>query len=310
MDKPVLVVMAAGMGSRYGGLKQIDPMGPNGEVIIDYSVYDAVQAGFEKVIFIIKHGIEKAFHQAIGDRISRYIQVEYAFQELGALPAGFTVPEGREKPWGTTHAVLAAKEKINGPFAVINADDYYGPQAYKVLYDFMTAPKPADGKHHFAMVGYKVENTVTDHGAVTRGVCQADAGGTLTDIVERAKIEKTPTGARYTEDDGKSWTDLPPGTLVSMNFWGFDTDFLREAEAGFPAFLEKNLPVNPMKCEYLLPSTVDDIIKSGKADVKVLQSGDVWYGITYKEDKPGVQAAIAQKHRDGQYPTPLWEDMK
>lgn len=310
MEKPILVVLAAGMGSRYGGLKQIDPVGPSGEVIIDYSIYDAKQAGFEKVVFIIKREIEQDFKEVIGKRIEHDIQVEYAFQEIDQLPAGYSLPEGRVKPWGTTHAVLAAKDHLTGPCAVINADDYYGPEAYKVLYDFLSAPQPADGKEHYAMVGYLIQNTVTDKGTVARGVCEADADGFLTDIVERLKVAKTENGAKYTEDDGQSWTDLPAGTLVSMNFWGFTPGFAKKAEADFPAFLDKNLPENPMKCEYLLPRTVDEMIKEGAADVKVLQSGDVWYGVTYKEDKPGVMAALKAKHDAGQYPTPLWEDMK
>lgn len=309
MEKPVLVVMAAGMGSRYGGLKQIDPVGPNGEVIIDYSIFDAKQAGFEKVVFIIKHEIEKDFKEAIGNRMEKNIQVEYAFQQLEQLPAGYTVPEGREKPWGTTHAVLAAKQVVKGPFAVINADDYYGPEAFKTIYNFLSTPKENNGKHHYCMVGYQIENTVTDHGTVARGVCVADENGYLTHIVERLKIEKTATGARFTEDDGKTWTDLPAGTLVSMNFWGFDETILTASERDFSAFLDANLPVNPMKCEYLLPYQVDTMVKSGEADVKVLQSTDVWYGVTYKEDKPGVVAAIAAKHTEGLYPSPLWRNM-
>lgn len=310
MEKPVLVVMAAGMGSRYGGLKQIDPVGPNGEVIIDYSIYDAVKAGFEKVIFIIKHEIEKEFHEAIGDRISKQIQVEYAFQDINNLPQGYTVPQGRTKPWGTTHAIMSISKLVKGPFAAINADDYYGPHAYKTLYDFLSAPKPQDGKAHYAMVSYHVENTVTDNGTVARGISQADENGFLTAIVERLKVEKTKTGARFTEDDGKNWTDLPAGTLVSMNFWGLDTSFIEAGEARFPAFLDENIPQNPEKCEYLLPYTVDTLIKAGEADVKVLSSTDRWYGVTYKEDKPGVMQAIAQKHAEGLYPTPLWENMK
>lgn len=309
MKKPVLVVLAAGMGSRYGGLKQIDPVGPDGEVIIDYSIYDAVQAGFEKVIFIIKHEIEEDFKKAIGNRVSKNIQVEYAFQQLEQLPDGFTVPEGREKPWGTTHAVLAAKDLIDGPFAVINADDYYGPHAFKNIFQFLSQPKAQDGKHHYGMVGYRVENTVTDHGTVARGVSQADENGFLKTIVERLKIEKTATAARFTEDDGQTWTDLPSGTLVSMNFWGFDENFIASAQRRFGEFLEKNIPLNPMKCEYLLPFSVDNMIQVGEADVKVLESSDIWYGVTYKEDKPGVMQAIAEKHKSGLYPTPLWENM-
>lgn len=309
MEKPVLVVLAAGMGSRYGGLKQIDPVGPDGEVIIDYSIYDAKRAGFEKVVFIIKRELEDEFRHHIGARMEQNgMQVEYAFQDM-VLPEGFEVPEGRVKPFGTTHAVLAAADKISGPFAVINADDYYGPEAYQVLYDFLTAPKTADGKEHYAMVGYLIENTVTDSGTVARGVCQADANGYLTGIVERLKVAKTAEGARFTEDDGATWTDLPAGTLVSMNFWGFDEQFLALAKRDFPKFLEKNLPENPLKCEALLPNYVGELIGTGEADVKVLSSRDVWYGVTYKEDKPGVMEALAQKHKDGQYPTPLWKGM-
>ncbi len=305
MDKPVLVVMAAGMGSRYGGLKQIDPVGPSGELIIDYSVYDAKRAGFEKVVFIIKHEIEQEFKAAIGSRLEKEIEVAYAFQQMDDLPPGFAVPEGRQKPWGTTHAVLAARLLLNGPFAAINADDYYGPDAYRVLYDFLAAP-PQPGRQHFAMVGYQIENTVTDKGTVARGVCQADENGYLTAIVERLKVAKSPTGARYTEDDGASWTDLPAGTLVSMNFWGFSAGFLPAAERDFPLFLQANLPQNPQKCEFLLPGEVDALIHAGEADVKVLKSTDRWHGVTYQEDKPEVVAAIAQKHTDGLYPTPLW----
>lgn len=308
MQKPVLVVLAAGMGSRYGGLKQMDPVGPNGEAILDYSVYDAKRAGFEEVIFIIKHAIEDDFKRLVGARIEKHLPVRYAFQELDALPEGYTVPAGREKPWGTTHALLAAAPMIEGPFAVINADDYYGPEAYRVLHEFLCAAQPQDGKQHYAMVGYQIENTVTDKGTVARGVCQADAAGYLTGIVERTKVAKTATGAEYSEDDGKSWTALPAGTLVSMNFWGFFPGFLQAARQGFPAFLQENLAKNPLKCEYLLPGTVDGEIRAGKADVKVLQSGDVWHGVTYKEDRPQVVAALAQKHKDGQYPTPLWQE--
>lgn len=310
MDKPVLVVLAAGMGSRYGGLKQIDPVGPDGEVIIDYSIYDAVKAGFEKVIFIIKKEIAEEFHEVIGDRISQVVQVEYAYQEIGQLPEGYSVPEDRKKPWGTTHAVMSVAGKVNGPFAVINADDYYGPEAYRVLYDFLSAQKPEDGKEHYAMVGYLVENTVTDKGSVARGVCAEDANGYLTAIVERTQVEQTESGARYTEDGGETWTDLPAGTLVSMNFWGVTPGLLDLAKRDFPAFLDENLPKNPEKCEFLLPNYVGQLIQDGVADVKVLSSGERWFGVTYKEDKPGVMQAIAEKHTAGLYPTPLWSNMK
>ena len=309
MKKPTLVVLAAGMGSRYGGLKQIDPIGPNGEIIMDYSVYDAKQAGFERVVFIIKEAIKDDFMAVIGKRITKEIEVAYAFQELADLPEGFSVPEGRVKPWGTTHAVLSTIPLIDGPFAVINADDYYGPEAFKVLYDFLMAEQPEDGVEHCAMVGYLVEKTVTEHGSVARGVCEADANGYLTGIVERTKIEKTATGARFTEDDGQTWTPVAAGTLVSMNFWGFGPRFLEVAKRDFPTFLKENIPLNPMKCEALLPNYVGDLIKSGEADVKVLSSGDRWYGVTYQEDKPGVVAAIQEKHAEGVYPTPLWGNL-
>lgn len=309
MEKPVLVVMAAGMGSRYGGLKQIDPVGPDGEIIMDYSIYDAKRAGFEKVIFVIKHEIEAEFREVIGNRIEKNIKVEYAFQQLDQLPAGYTVPEGREKPWGTTHAILSAKDLINGPFVAINADDYYGPEAFKTIFDFLSEQKQDSAKEHFGMIGYLIENTVTDSGSVARGICQKDSEGFLSAIVERTKIEKTADGARFTEDDGKTWEPLPKGTLVSMNFWGFDDRFMETAEKEFSAFLDENLPKNPMKCEYLLPFTVDGMIKSDKADVKVLQSSDRWYGVTYQEDKPGVVNALKEKHEEGVYPTPLWENM-
>jgi NDP-sugar pyrophosphorylase family protein len=310
MKKPVLVVLAAGMGSRYGGLKQIDPVGPDGELIIDYSVYDAAAAGFEKVVFIIKREIEEPFKEAVGRRMERNIEVAYAYQQLDMLPEGFSPPEGRQKPWGTAHALLAAKSLIDGPFAVINADDYYGPEAYRLIYGFLTAPPPKDDKNHFAMVGYLVENTVTRHGTVARGVCAADGGGYLRSIVERLQVAKTEDGGRYSQDDGKTWTNLPAGTLVSMNFWGFNELFLAGAEAAFPAFLRQNLPAAPLKCEYLLPGSVDAMIRAGQADVKVLRSGDVWYGVTYKEDKAAVQAAMQAKHESGQYPTPLWKNLK
>ncbi len=305
MEKPVLVVLAAGMGSRYGGLKQIDPVGPNKELIIDYSLYDAKQAGFEKVVFIIKHEIEKDFKEAIGERVSQYMEVDYAFQQLEKLPEGFSVPEGRVKPFGTSHALLCAKELIQGPIAVINADDYYGPNAFKTLYQFLTQPK-ADDKSHYAMVGYRVANTVTEHGTVTRGVCKADDAGFLCNIVETSGVEKTETGARAPAENGEDWQEFTADTLVSMNFWGFDKDFLQEVENGFPGFLAENLHKNPEKCEYLLPASVQMLIDSGKADVKVLSSKDRWWGVTYQEDKPSVMKALEQKHQNAEYPTPLW----
>ena len=306
MNKPVLVVMAAGMGSRYGGMKQIDPVGPCGQVIVDYSLYDARRAGFETVIFVIKHEIEEAFKAAIGDRVSRVMDVKYAFQQLDELPEGYTIPEGRVKPWGTCHAVLAAKSCIHGPFAVINADDYYGPEAFKVIYDHLSTH--TDGEvYDYCMVSYLLKNTVSENGSVARGVCALNEDSTLHSVTERTHIEKTAAGARFTEDDGATWTDLPGDTIVSMNMWGFTRSFLAETGARFAAFLDNALKTNPLKGEYFLPSVVSQLIAEDKAQVNVLKSTDKWYGVTYKEDKPVVVAAIAEKTAQGLYPDNLWE---
>ena len=305
MEKPVLVVMAAGMGSRYGGMKQIDPVGPSGQVIIDYSLYDARRAGFETVIFVIKHEIEDAFKAAIGDRVSKVMKVEYAFQQLEELPAGFAVPEGRAKPWGTCHAVLAAKHLIHGPFAVINADDYYGPEAFQVIYDYLSTHQ--DGEvYDYCMVSYLLKNTVSENGSVARGVCEANPDGTLAAVTERTCIETYPGGIHFTENGGDTWRDLAPDTPVSMNLWGFGQSFLEEAEARFAGWLSENLPKNPLKCEYFLPLVVSELLAEGKATVKLLHSTDKWYGVTYREDKPVVVNAIAQKITDGLYPADLW----
>ena len=305
MEKPVLVVMAAGMGSRYGGMKQIDPVGPSGQVIIDYSLYDARRAGFETVIFVIKHEIEDAFKAAIGDRVSKVMKVEYAFQQLEELPAGFAVPEGRAKPWGTCHAVLAAKHLIHGPFAVINADDYYGPEAFQVIYDYLSTHQD-DEVYDYCMVSYLLKNTVSENGSVARGVCEANPDGTLAAVTERTCIETYPGGIHFTENGGDTWQDLAPDTPVSMNLWGFGQSFLEEAEARFAGWLSENLPKNPLKCEYFLPLVVSELLAEGKATVKLLHSTDKWYGVTYREDKPVVVNAIAQKTADGLYPADLW----
>ena len=306
MNKPVLVVMAAGMGSRYGGMKQIDPVGPNNQLIIDYSIFDARRAGFETVIFIIKHEIEDAFKEAIGNRLSKIMDVQYAFQQLENLPAGFTVPEGRTKPWGTSHAVLSAEDLIDGPFAVINADDYYGPEAFQVMYDYLAAHE--DGaKYDYCMVGYLLKNTVTENGSVARGVCVPNADNTLASVTERTRIEKMADGIKFTEDDGASWTTLPDDTVVSMNLWGFGKSFIKETKDRFAAYLTENLHKNPLKCEYFLPLVVSQLIAEDKANVEILKSHDKWYGVTYKEDKPVVVAAIAEKTAEGLYPENLWE---
>lgn len=306
MKKPILVVMAAGMGSRYGGLKQIDPVGKNGEIIMDFSVFDAVQAGFSKVIFIIKEQLFEDFKEVIGDRVSKYVQVEYVFQKLDDLPEGFTVPEGREKPWGTGHAVLAARDYIDAPFVVINADDFYGGEAFKKIGAFLRNVKVDGEKAHWAMVGYHLKNTLTENGHVARGVC-VEKDGVLDTIVERTHIEKREDGPAYTEDDGATWHALDEDTTVSMNLWGFTPDFVDALKKDFVSFLENDVPKNPLKAEYFLPFVVNDQIRDGKADVTVLKSADKWFGVTYKDDKPVVMAALAEMMQNGTYPDPLWK---
>ena len=303
--KPVLVFMAAGMGSRYGGLKQLDPVGSHGQLIIDYSIYDAKRAGFETVVFVIKPEIEADFKEAIGDRVSKVMDVKYAYQLKEDLPEGYSVPAGRTKPWGTAHAALAARNIVDGPFAVINADDYYGPEAYQEIYNYLSTHQDGD-MYEYVMVGYLLKNTVTENGTVARGVCEETADHFLTQVTERTKIEKGEP-PRYTEDDGATWTDLSADTIVSMNMWGFTRSFLDEALARFPAFLDKTLAENPEKGEYFLPTVVSQLIDEGKARVKVLRSEDKWYGVTYREDKPTVVAAIAEKTAAGLYPDRLWE---
>lgn len=307
MNKPVLVVMAAGMGSRYGGLKQVDPVGNHGQLIIDYSIYDAKRAGFETVVFVIKKAIEETFKGAIGNRLSKVMDVKYAYQELDDLPEGYSVPDERVKPWGTCHAILAARKVVDGPFAVINADDYYGPEAFKEIYDYLLTHPDSPDTYEFAMVGYLLGNTVTEHGHVARGICVEDENHFLQSVTERTHIEKVGDDARFTEDDGKTWTPVSGGTIVSMNLWGFTKSFLTEAGDRFPAFLDDALKTNPLKGEYFLPSVVSALIDEGKARVKVLRSHDKWYGVTYHEDKPVVVAAIAAKTADGTYPDNLWE---
>ncbi len=307
MNKPVLVIMAAGMGSRYGGLKQIDPVDEYGHIIMDFSMYDAKRAGFEKVIFIIKKENEESFRAAVGDRMSDNMDVSYAFQEISSIPDGYEVPEGRTKPWGTAHAVLSCIAQVDGPFAVINADDYYGAEAFQPIYDYLSS-HPDDEKYRYTMVGYYLGNTVTDNGHVARGICAVNENGELTDIHERTRIEKREDKIAYTEDDGKTWITVPENAIVSMNMWGFTKSILSEIRDRFPAFLDKGLRENPMKCEYFLPSVVDDLVREGKATAAVLESADKWYGVTYKEDKPVVMEAIKKMKEDGLYPEHLWEE--
>ena len=308
MNKPVLVVMAAGMGSRYGGLKQIDPVGSHGEAILDYSLYDAHEAGFETAVIIIKKAIEKDFMETVGARLKKCpMEIRYAYQEVEKnIPEGYQIPAERGKPWGTSHAVLCAKQEIgDAPFAVINADDYYGKSAYKVIYDFLS--KAQDGEFYdFCMVGYQLGNTVTDNGSVARGICTTDDNGYLTQVVERTKIEKYDGGIHFTEDDGATWTDVPAETNVSMNMWGFTPVFLEEIAARFPEFLAVDVPKNPAKAEFFLPRTVSELLSEKKATVKVLESADKWYGVTYAADKPQVVAALKAMAEDGKYPDGLW----
>jgi NDP-sugar pyrophosphorylase family protein len=308
MKKPVLVIMAAGMGSRYGGLKQIDPIDEEGHIIIDFSIYDAIEAGFEKIIFIIKKANEADFKAVIGERMKERVQIEYVYQELTNLPEGYSVPEGRVKPYGTGHAILSCMDVIDGPFAVINADDYYGKNAYKMIYDFL-ANHEDDEKYRYAMVGYVLENTLTENGHVARGVCVTDENHFLTDIKERTHIERRPDGtSAYTEDDGETWTVIPEGSTVSMNLWGFSASMLKELKERFPKFLDENMSVNPLKCEFFLPSVVNELLDEGKASVEVLKSEDRWYGVTYKEDKEFVMNAIKGLKDSGLYPQHLWEE--
>ena len=306
MKKPVLVIMAAGMGSRYGGLKQIDPIDEYGNIIMDFSIYDAKRAGFEEVVFIIKKENEADFRESIGNRMSKIMKVSYVYQELSNLPEGFEVPEGRVKPFGTGHAILSCIDAINGSFAVINADDYYGVHAFQEIYDFLSTHQD-DDKYRYTMVAYKVENTLTENGHVARGVCTTDEQNHLVAIHERTHIEKRGDQTEYTEDDGQTWTVIPEGSLVSMNMFGLPAGFVKELEKGFPEFLS-GIREGDIKAEYLLPAMIDQAIRNKKATVRVLETRDKWFGVTYKEDKPFVVAAIQSLKDQGLYPQKLWEE--
>jgi hypothetical protein len=303
MNRPVLVVLAAGMGSRFGGDKQITPVDDFGHVIMDYSIFDAMRAGFSKVVIVIKHSFAEKFRETIGERIARVFPVEYAYQELDMLPEGFSIPEGRTKPWGTAHATLCAKDAVDGPFCVINADDFYGASAFQKACDFLRADRPAS---EHAMVGYRIENTLTENGSVARGVCAADGAGNLTGVTERTYVVPTEDGAKYSEDGGRTFTFIPRGTFVSMNMWCFGLSMMREIEVRFSTFLNENLPKNPLKCEYFLPLVPNLLIEERAATVKVLDTNEKWYGMTYKEDLENVVSAIAEMKRGGKYPDELW----
>lgn len=306
MEKPALVILAAGMGSRYGGLKQIDPIDKHGNKIIDFSIYDAIRAGFKKVVFIIKKENEQDFRSCIGDVVSKYVDVEYVFQELANVPQDFVIPEGRVKPWGTAHAIYCCKDIIDGPFAVINSDDYYGQSAFQTLYDFLTTHED-DTKYRYAMVGYELGNTLTDNGYVSRGCCITDQNGYLVNIAERTHIEKRNGGAAYTEDDGATYVPIPLETLVSMNMWGFMPSVIQELGLALDKFFAEEVEKNPLKAECFLPIEVDKLLQAGKATVEVLSSKDKWFGVTYKEDKPFVVESIQNLKDQGVYPEKLWE---
>lgn len=284
-----LVVMAAGMGSRFGGLKQLEPIGSGGEVILDFSVYDALEAGFHKVVFVIKQEIADSFKRLVGDRIAKKVKVEYVYQETNALPKGFVCPAERQKPWGTAHAVLCCKDVVNEPFAVVNADDYYGKTGFRKIAAFLRS-----GGADYCMVGFRLANTLTENGAVARGVCEI-RDGCLQAVTERTRI----VACKYTEDDGKTWVPLPPDSIVSMNLWGFRPDIFDYAQEGFVKFLEARL--HEPKAEYFLPQVVSELIAAGRKKVSVLVAEDKWYGITYKEDKQSVTAALTDMIDRGLY---------
>lgn len=299
MNKPTLVVLAAGMGSRYGGLKQMDPVGNHGEFIIDYSIFDAVKAGFGKVVFIINRKLEESFKETIGARLAPYIEVAYAYQELDLLPEGVAIPENRKKPYGTAHALYAAGPVIDGPFAVINADDYYGRDAFEKMHDFLVASKPGD----YGMVGYLLKNTVSDFGYVSRGVCHVQ-DGFLTSVEEKVRIEKVEDGIAYFEEE--HWHDLDADTVVSMNMWGADRSLITYIEEQMKDKLTRGLKDNPEKFEYYLPFAIDEMLQNKLCSVQCMVTDEVWYGITYEADKAHVVGAIKDMIDSGKYPDKLW----
>ncbi len=303
MNKPQLVVMAAGMGNRYGGLKQIDPIGPNGEIVLDYAVYDAIDAGFEKVIFIIRKEIEEAFRDVVKTIDSR-IETAYAFQELSKLPDGFTSPASRTKPWGTGHAVLCAKEHITGPFAVINADDFYGRSSFHTIADYLRSAEDKNGVADWSMVGFVLANTLSEHGHVARGVCNVSPDGNLNTVVERTMIQRHPDGVKFSEDGGETWTPVSESVLVSMNMWGFTSSFLPSLEAGFTEWLPG--AIDTPKGEYFIPTEVNRQLQAEKATVAVLPTDEKWLGVTYQNDKPTVIQAVRAMIDAGVYPETLW----
>jgi len=304
MPNPTLIVLAAGIGSRYGGLKQTDPVGPSGELILDYSVYDALRAGFERVVFVISRDIEAEFRQRVGRTIERQCDTAYVFQELDDVPAGFGVPPTRHKPWGTGHATYACRHAVNSPFAVINSDDFYGRSSYQALHDQLCGARDRDGFYDYCMVGFVLENTLTEHGHVSRGVCAVDKDGFLVEIHERTQVQRSGQTVRYTEN-GETWFEIPTGSTVSLNTWGFTPSLFSELETHFARFLESRGP-ELTKSELYLPVVVGDLVREGKARVKVLPTQEQWIGVTYQEDKPKVKKAIEDLIRQGIYPENLW----
>ena len=304
--EPTLVIMAAGMGSRYGGLKQVDTITDTDEIIVDFSLYDAMLAGFDRAIFIIREEHRDLFREVIDEKAGRFMKIEYAYQKIDDIPQGVAVPEDRKKPWGTAHAVLSCRDMIDGPFAVINADDYYGPDGFAAIYEYLTTHEDGE-KQEYCMVGYKLENTVTENGTVSRGVCTIDENGNLADVTERTKIKEVDGRISYTEDEGETWIPLPDGTIVSMNFWGFTAGMMNELKDGMDEFFETKFISDPVKSECYLPAVADNLIKTGKANVKVLNISDAWYGITYPEDKEDVKNALESMKDKGLYPPKLWK---
>jgi len=305
MAKLTLVVMAAGIGSRYGGPKQLEPIGPNGETFSDYSVYDALQAGFEKVVFILSEEVKEAFLSRVGRRIERHCETEYVIQRIEDAPQGFSVPPERKKPWGTAHAILSCKDVVDSPFCVINADDFYGRGSFKAVADFLSQAGEASKVLKSCLVGHRLENTLSEHGPVTRGICQVDDEGCLLRIEERHRVQRFGNVIRSSED-GKHWVEVPPESIVSMNMWGFTPGVFSELEARFPRFLREHQD-EIEKAEFLLPNVVHDLVKEGRMRVKVLRMGERWFGITYQEDRETARAAIAELVRRGVYPDRLWE---
>ena len=304
MDK-TLVILAAGMGSRYGGLKQIDPVGPNNSIIIDYSIYDAVKAGFNKIVFIIKEENLALFKEVIGDKVSKHVKVEYVFQSTDKLPDGYTCPADRVKPWGTAHAIYCCKDVVKEPFMVINSDDFYGRGAFALLSDWIEKTDFSSSVYKFAMAGYYLKNTLTDNGTVSRGVCEIDENSQLIDVVERTKIMRVNGKISYTEDE-QSWTEVPEDSVASMNCWCFPAGILGEIEKYLKEFLENEVPSNPLKSEFFLPFLVRDMLSEKKCTVDVLETADKWFGVTYKEDKPDVVKSVSELVNNGTYPENLW----